>query len=67
MASNNLIPPWIASFVERCLGFYIGQIPDSEIEVDDNGACLSFRINQSSCLALVAEVTQFQSSFSFHL
>lgn len=57
MASNDLILPWIATFVERCLGFYIDQTSDSGIEVEDNGACLSFRVNQSSCLALIAEVT----------
>lgn len=59
MASNNLIPSWIASLVERCLGFYIDQTSGSGIEVEDNGACLSFRINQSSCLALISEVNHF--------
>ncbi|CAI7675019.1 unnamed protein product [Penicillium pancosmium] len=55
MASNNLIPSWIASLVERCLGFYIDQTSGSRIEVEDNGACLSFRISQPSCLALISE------------
>lgn len=56
MASNKLIHPWIASFVEHCLRFYIGEISDSGIEVDDYEGCLRFHMRQSSYQALIAEV-----------
>lgn len=57
MASNNPVPPWIASFVERCLAFYIGQTPDSGVKVEDDGTYLKFCVSQPTCLALVSQVS----------
>ncbi|KAJ5174981.1 uncharacterized protein N7482_000858 [Penicillium canariense] len=40
---NVAVPSaWLATFVEQCLGFYLGQTSRNGINVEDDGATLSF-------------------------
>lgn len=52
----NKTPPWIASFVQQCLSFYLGEGNPNPIDVDDDGTNLSFRVNGLSAKANVANV-----------
>jgi len=51
--------PWIAQVVGVCLSFYLGESPQSSIEVEDDGACLRFNVQGFSAAVIVAEVYGF--------
>lgn len=48
--------PWLATFVEQCLGFYLGNTAHNGIEVEDDGATLSFRKPELTSVAAISEV-----------
>lgn len=48
--------PWLATFVEQCLGSYLGKTAHNGIEVEDDGATLSFRKPELTSLAAISEV-----------
>lgn len=49
-------PPWIASFVQQCLSFFLDEGKPKPINVEDDGAKLSFRVSGLSGKARVANV-----------
>ena len=52
----SLPNPWIANLVKRCLASYLGHTQENDVEVEDDGACLSFGIHNSTFTALIADV-----------
>lgn len=52
----NINPPWIASFVQQCLSFFLDGGKPKHIDVEDDGASLSFRVHRLSGKAKVANV-----------
>ncbi|KAJ5669090.1 hypothetical protein N7462_010160 [Penicillium macrosclerotiorum] len=51
----SLPNPWIANLVKRCLASYLGHTQENDVEVEDDGACLSFGIHDSTLTALIAD------------
>lgn len=52
----NPIDPWIATFVERCLSFYLGDSHQDDIELTNDGTALRFKISGFTPRAAIAEV-----------
>jgi hypothetical protein len=50
------VHPWIAQVVGVCLSFYLGESPQSVIEVEDDGASLHFNVKDFGPAAIVTEV-----------
>ena len=57
LACTMSVPaPWLATFVEQCLGFYLGNTAHNDIEVEDDGATLSFKKPELTSVAAISEV-----------
>lgn len=41
----NQNPPWIASFVQQCLSFFLDEGKPKPIGVEDDGANVRFRVH----------------------
>lgn len=54
----ELIHPWIAQVLGVCLSFYLGESPQSKIEVEDDGTSLHFHVEGLATTAIVAEVSK---------
>lgn len=52
----NKTPPWIASFVQECLSFYLDEGASKAIDVGDDGTDLSFKVDGSFAKANVLTV-----------
>lgn len=48
--------PWIGSFVQQCLSFFLDEGRPEPIDVEDDGANLNFRVRGLSAKANVADV-----------
>lgn len=57
------IPAWIAQVVGVCLSFYLGESPQSAIEVEDDGTSLHFNVKDFNAAVIVAEVYDSWSNF----
>lgn len=57
--------PWLATFVEQCLDFYLGNTAHNGIEVEDDGATLSFRKPKLTSVAAISEVCPFSLYTSY--
>jgi hypothetical protein len=55
--ATELIHPWIAQVLGVCLSFYLGESPESKIEVEDDGTSLHFHVEGLATTAIVAEVS----------
>lgn len=57
LACTMSVPaPWLATFVEQCLDFFLGNTAHNGIEVEDDGATLSFRKPKLTSVAAISEV-----------
>lgn len=52
----NKTHPWIVSFVQQCLSFYLGEGGQEPVSVSDDGSRLTFKVNDFLAKANVANV-----------